>query len=136
MGTPTRGFALRAGYAWTRTEITQDTLGFSGNALPNAPEHKVSVWARYAFPGTPSRLSLAAGVVHASDRFSTRANVVRIPSYTRLDANVLVDLVPSRLGLALVSENLTNARYVTSGTATAFFAGPPRRLAATLTARF
>jgi outer membrane receptor protein involved in Fe transport len=60
---------------------------------------------------------------------------VRIPPYTRLDVTALVELLPSRLELALVGENLTNARYVTSGAAI-FFAGPPRRLAATLTTRF
>ncbi len=42
-------------------------------------------------------------------------------------------LKPARFELALVAENLTNARYVTSGGGT-LFAGPPRPLAATLTA--
>jgi outer membrane receptor protein involved in Fe transport len=51
------------------------------------------------------------------------------------DANALVELLSSRLELAIVGQNLTNLRYVTSGTAT-FFAGPPRRLGATITARF
>jgi iron complex outermembrane receptor protein len=135
VGTPTHGLSVRAGYAWTHTEVTGDEAGFVGNALPNAPEHKVSAWSRYRLPGPLSRVALAAGVVHVSERFMARDNRVRIPPYTRLDVTALVDLLSSRLQLALVGDNLTNARYVTSG-AGIFFAGPPRRLAATLTTRF
>jgi iron complex outermembrane receptor protein len=135
VGNPARGLIVRAGYAWTDAEIAEDAAGFAGNALPNAPEHKANLWARYRLPGRLERLALAAGVVHVSERFTARDNRVRIPPYTRLDSSALVDLVPSRLELTLVGQNLTNARYVTSETA-GFFAGPPRRLAATLTARF
>jgi iron complex outermembrane receptor protein len=135
VGSPLRGLVVRAGYAWMHAEITEDTAGFSGNVLPNAPKHKANVWTRYRLPGRLSRVALAGGVVHVSERFAARNNELRIPSYTRLDSNVLVALKPAHLELALVAENLTNARYVTSG-AGSFFAGPPRRLAATLTARF
>ena len=135
VGSPLRGLVVRAGYAWMHAEITEDTAGFSGNVLPNAPEHKANLWTRYRLPGRLSRVALAGGVVHVSERFAARNNSVRIPSYTRLDTNVLVTLKPGHFDLALVAENLTNARYVTSGAGN-FFAGPPRRLAATLTARF
>jgi iron complex outermembrane receptor protein len=135
VGNPIRGLVVRAGYAWTSAEITKDTLGLVGRRLPNTPEHKANAWTRYRLPGGLSRLALAAGVVHVSARFADRANTVRIPAYTRIDANALVELAAQRLELAFVGENLTNARYVTSGAAV-FYAGPPRRLAATLTARF
>jgi iron complex outermembrane recepter protein len=135
VGSPAPGLSVRAGYAWTVTEITRDTLGFTGHELPGAPPHKASVWARYRLPGGLGRLALAGGVVHVSDRFLARSNAVRVPSYTRLDANAFVDVVRGRLALALVGQNLTDARYVTSGAGGAFFAGPPRRLAAALNAR-
>jgi iron complex outermembrane receptor protein len=134
-GSLAKGLFVRAGYAWTHAEIAEDASGFEGNALPNAPEHKLNVWARYRLPGRLSPVALATGVVHVSDRFANRANSVTVPSYTRLDANVHVRFAASRLELSLVGENLTDARYVTSGGGV-FFAGPPRRLAATLTARF
>jgi len=60
---------------------------------------------------------------------------VRIPAYSRVDLSALIQLVRSRLELAFVGQNLTDARYVTSGTAVSF-AGPARRLGGTLTARF
>jgi iron complex outermembrane receptor protein len=135
VGSPARGLVVRAGYAWTDAEITDDEAGFSGDRLPNAPEHKANLWTRYRLPGRLERVALAAGVVHVSERFVARDNSVRIPGYTRLDASALIELRPARLELALVAQNFTNARYVTSG-AGDFFAGPPRRLAATLTARF
>ncbi len=135
VGSPAKGLVVSAGYAWTHTEIAEDASGLVGNALPNAPGRKANAWARYRLPGRLSRLMLAAGAVHVSDRFADRANSVTVPAYTRLDANVFLGLVASRLELALVGENLTNARYVTSGGGV-FIAGPPRRLAATLTARF
>jgi iron complex outermembrane receptor protein len=135
VGSPARGLVARAGYAWTRARVTRDESGFAGNALPGAPAHKVNFWTRYRLPGRLSRMELAGGVVYVSERFTARDNRVRVPPYRRLDANALVELVRSRLELALVAENLTDARYVTSGTGI-FFAGPPRRLAATLTARF
>jgi iron complex outermembrane receptor protein len=135
VGTPVRGLAVRAGYAWTGTEVTKDEAGFVGHALPNAPEHKVSAWVRYRLPRPLSPVALTGGVVHVSERFTSRDNRTRIPPYTRLDVTALVGIVRSRLELGLAAENLTNARYVTSG-AGVFFAGPPRRLAATLTARF
>lgn len=113
----------------------EDESGFAGNALPNAPQHKVDVWTRYCLPRRLSRMALAGGVVYVSERFTARDNRVRVPAYTRLDANALVELLRSRLELALVAENLTDARYVTSGTGV-LFAGPPRRLAATLATRF
>jgi len=134
VGSPARGLGVRAGYAYMETEITDDTAGFAGNALPNAPAHKADAWLSYRFPGGLSRLALGAGVVHVAERFAARDNRVRVPSYTRLDASARVEL-SRRLELALVASNLSNARYVTSGTGS-FFAGPPRRLAATLSARF
>jgi iron complex outermembrane receptor protein len=134
VGCPARGLVVRAGYAWTDADVVEDAAGFSGNALPNAPEHKAHGWLRGRLPGRLDHLSLAAGVVHVSERFSSRDNRVRVPPYTRFDATAFVEL-SARLELSLVAQNLANTRSVTSGGG-AFFAGPPRRLAATLTARF
>ena len=57
---------MRAGYAWTDTEITSDTSGFVGRELPNAPRHKAELWMRYRFSGSIwQRLTAAGGVVYA-----------------------------------------------------------------------
>jgi iron complex outermembrane receptor protein len=137
VGSVTRGLGLRGGYAWTSTEITRDTSGFAGRDLPNAPRHKAELWMRYRVPQGPlNKLMVAGGVVHVSDRFTARDNLVVTPAYTRLDASVAYELPGSRFTIGLVAQNLTDRRYVTSGAGAVFFAGPPRRLAAQLTSVF
>lgn len=134
---PARGLDVRGGYAFTETEITRDLSGFAGRELPNAPRHKANVWVHYRFSGGPSRrLALGAGVVRLSDRFSNRANTVTVPGYTRVDATASYALLSRRLTLVLSAQNMTDTRYVTSGSGQVFFVGPPRRLAVTATTSF
>jgi iron complex outermembrane receptor protein len=137
VGSPVRGLEVLAGYAWCDAEITEDLAGFEGNALPNAPRHKANAWARYRF-AEPwlRRLMLAAGLVHVSERFVGRDNAVRLPAFSRVDLTASVELLGPRLTLGLVAQNVGDARYVTSGTRVAFFAGPPRRLAVNLGSTF
>ena len=137
VGSVTRGLALRVGYAWTSTEVTRDTSGFEGRELPNAPRHKAELWMRYRVPqGLLKSLMIAGGVVHVSDRFAARDNLVVTPGYTRLDGSASYELVGPRLTLGLVAQNLTNRRYVTSGMGAIFIAGSPRRVAVQLTSAF
>jgi outer membrane receptor protein involved in Fe transport len=132
-----RGLALRGGYAWTTTDITLDTSGFVGRELPNAPRHKAELWMRYRFPqNVVSGLLVAGGVVHVSERFTARDNLVVTPAFTRLDASTSYELAGPRLTLGLVAQNLTNRHYVTSGAGAVFFAGPLRRIAVQLTSAF
>jgi iron complex outermembrane receptor protein len=135
-GSVSRGLGVRAGYAWTTTEVTRDTSGFVGRELPNAPRHKAEIWARYRVrQGLLRGLTAAAGVVHVSNRFSARDNLVVAPAFTRLDASGSFEIGP-RLTLGIVANNLTNRRYVTSGSGAVFFAAPLRRLAVQATTAF
>ena len=137
VGLIARGLTTRAGYAWTRTEITKDALGSTGRELPNAPRHKANVWMRYRFaPDVVRGLMIAAGVVHESERFTNRDNVVVAPAYTRLDASSTWELPGRRLTLGMVVENVTDLRYVRSGAGGVFFAGPPRRVAVQMSSSF
>ena len=137
VGSVTRGLGLRGGYAWTSSQITRDTSGFAGRDLPNAPPHKAELWMQYRAPeGVLKRVMLAGGVVHVSDRFTARDNLIRVPAYTRLDGSASYEFPASRFRIGLTAQNLTNRRYVTSGAGAVFFAGPPRRLAVQLTSIF
>jgi iron complex outermembrane receptor protein len=134
VGSVTPGWGVRGGYAWTSTEITRDTSGFAGRALPNAPRHKAELWTRYRVQqGRLKGLMVAGGVVHVSERFTARDNAVVMPAYTRVDGSAAYELAGSRLTIGLAAQNLTNRRYVTSGAGAVFIAGPPRRLAVSLT---
>lgn len=137
VGTPFRGLEVLAGYAFCDATIAEDLSGFEGKALPNAPRHKMNAWVRYRFPeGRLRRLMLSAGVVHVGERFATRDNAVRLPPYTRVDLTGSIELLGPRLVLGLVAQNVGDTRYVTSGTRTAFFAGPPRRVTVSLASAF
>lgn len=137
IGRLSRGLSARAGYALTRTEITRDVSGFTGNELPNAPPHLANLWLRYQSPGGRlSSLMIGGGIVHVSDRFTNRDNAVVVPGYTRFDLSGSYDLREAHVRLGLVAENVTNLRYVTSGTGAVFFAGTPRRVALQMTSRF
>jgi outer membrane receptor protein involved in Fe transport len=81
-------------------------------------------------------LTVASGIVHVSDRFTGRDNVVIAPTYTRVDAAASYELAGPRLALGFTAANLTNRRYVTSGAGGVLFAGPPRRIAIQLTSAF
>jgi outer membrane receptor protein involved in Fe transport len=124
------GFGLRGGYAWTSTEVVSDLAGFVGNALPNAPEHKGELWLHYRVPGgTLDRLSGGFGIVAVSDRYTARDNIAIAPGYTRIDTSASYTFGPRRPSVTLVVQNLTNTRYVTSGSGLTLWAGAPRRVA-------
>jgi iron complex outermembrane receptor protein len=137
VGSVTRGLGIRAGYAWTDTEITRDTAGFSGRELPNAPHHKAELWGRYRVTaGGLSGLMVAAGVVAVSAQHTARDNLVTLPAYTRVDASTTYPLGSFGLTVGLIAQNLTDRRYVTSGAGATFFAAPLRRVAVQLNASF
>jgi outer membrane receptor protein involved in Fe transport len=69
------------------------------------------------------------------DEFSL-PTVVVAPAYTRLDGSASYEFPGSRFTIGLFAQNLTNRRYLTSGSGAVFFAGPPRRLAIQLTSMF
>jgi iron complex outermembrane receptor protein len=130
------GFGVRGGYAWTHAEVTQDVSGFVGRLLPNAPRHKAEIWGRYrVLEGALRTLTGSAGVVYVSDRFTNRDNSVVAPSFTRLDASGSYEIARD-LTVRVAANNVTNRRYVSSGSGLGLFAGPPRRIAVQLTTAF
>jgi iron complex outermembrane receptor protein len=131
------GIGIRGGYAWTSAEVTRDTGGFVGRDLPNAPRHKAQIWGRYrVLEGALRGLTASAGVVYVSNRFTGRDNLIVAPAFTRLDTSASHEIAGPRLTLGVMAHNVTNRRYVTSGSGVVFFAAPPRRIAAQLTTAF
>ena len=131
------GWFVQGAYAWTDTEIARSLIGGVGNKLPNAPPHTASAWTRYRMTeGRLAGLMIAAGVVHVSDRFMSSDNVTIAPAYTRLDLSGSYELTKRRLRFALAIPNVTNRRYVTSGTSQVLWSGQPRGLVAQVTTWF
>jgi iron complex outermembrane recepter protein len=136
-GSLASGLGIDAGYAWTGTEITRDVAGFVGRELPNAPRHKANVWVRYRFPeGRWKQVMLATGLLYVSNRFIAGDNVTVAAAYTRLDVSGSYELAGPRLRLGAAVQNVTNVRYVTSGSGGALWAGAPRRMAFQISSSF
>ncbi len=137
VGAPTSWASVRSGYALTDTSITQDNTGAVGRALPNAPRHSGHVWLTARLPdGSAVPLTVGAGLVGVSRRFTGRDNVVVAPAYTRLDASVWYRVADGRLAVGLIGHNLTNRQYATSGAGATFVVAPLRRVSLQCTTMF
>lgn len=137
VGALTSWASLRGGYAWTDAVITRDGTGAVGRALPNAPEHAAQVWVSARLPAAlRAPVTVGAGVVRVSQRFTTRDNTVIAPGYTRLDASAWYPVQGTRVAIGVVGQNLTNRPYVTSGAGATFVAAPLRRVSLQCTTHF
>ena len=117
-----------AAHAYTDTEVTEagpDAAGFdtTGNQLPLAPEHLVSLWADYGFEaGAAAGLTVGGGVRYVGATFADAANTIENDAYTLVDAAIRYDLgraAPKLEGaaLALNVTNLFGTDYQTCFTA-------------------
>jgi iron complex outermembrane receptor protein len=107
------GWSLIASYAYTDTEITQDTSGREGFRLHDVPEHSGSFWTRYKFlQGSWLGLSLGAGVFAASERTDSD-NSFEVPGYARVDLSTAYTwkLGPTWLTAQFNIENLLDKAY-------------------------
>jgi iron complex outermembrane recepter protein len=112
-GEITPGWSIITSYAYTDTEITQDTSGREGFRLHDVPEHSGSLWTRYRFlQGSLQGLSLGAGVFAASER-TDFDNSFEVPGYARVDALAAYTwkLGPTRLTAQLNIKNLLDKEY-------------------------
>ncbi len=77
--------------AWGRqfAEVIQGNDTRVGNTVPFVPEDVISIWNKYRFT---SFLSAGVGVIHQTSSFASLDNTVELPSFTRVDAAVYLDL--------------------------------------------
>ncbi len=89
------------------------------------PEHAANLWTRYTFQGGPLKgLSLGGGVSYVGERPGDLLDSYRLPEYVRFDA--LIGYRFRQFQAALNFQNLTNTtHYVSGGSRTAIFPGPP-----------
>ena len=79
----------------------------AGRRTPLVPRFSASWWNRV----TPHpRLGVALGVIHQGAQFASITNAVTLPSYTRLDGALSLDLTAG-LRLQVNAENLSGTRY-------------------------
>lgn len=125
-GTILPGWDVIGAYALTDARITEDTnVTRVGREKPNVPEHAASLWTRYTFQGGPLKgLSLGGGVFYVGERPGDLLDSYRLPEYVRFDA--LIGYRFRQFQAALNFQNLTNTtHYVSGGSRTSIFPGPP-----------
>lgn len=108
---PFDAWRLIANFTYLNAHISQDTNPLLlGNQLQGVPAYEASLWTSYNFGSEERGLTLGGGVFYSSDRPTTNANTLYIPSYVRVDlfANYRFD---SKTELQLNVDNLTNQRY-------------------------
>ncbi len=128
------------GYAYTDTEILDDSdprvIGESFNN--DLPDHRFTLWTKYAFEGdTLDRLSIG-GVVQASSSFSAEGDGLTWTqnAYQVVDARVAYQITPD-VSLSLFAENLLDEVYFSKlGDTRHSYYGTPRNFELSLRATF
>jgi catecholate siderophore receptor len=132
-GQLTERWQVYAGFAKLDAEIKQATTVPAGTKVALVPRQAASLWNRIDLA---AGWSAGLGIVHQSDVYASSTNLVRLPSYTRVDGAVFYQ-VDKNTRIALNLENLTDRRYyATAGGDNNIIPGAPRSAKVSLSKGF
>jgi catecholate siderophore receptor len=134
-GRMTRAWSAIGGYAYQDGKITSNisATAKAGAKLAQVPAHTFSLWSRY---DVSSRWGVGAGLIHNDDMFTSTDNAVVLPSFTRVDGAVFVNITRS-LAAQVNIENLFDEDYFAfSNGNNNITPGSPRAFRVALTTRF
>jgi catecholate siderophore receptor len=132
-GQVTQRWQVYAGYADLDAEIKEATTVPAGTRVALVPRRAASLWNRIDLA---AGWSAGLGIVHQSDVYASSTNLVKLPSYTRVDGAVFYQ-VNKDTRLALNIENLTDRRYyATAGGDNNIIPGAPRSAKVSLSMGF
>ncbi|WP_342113723.1 TonB-dependent receptor [Pseudoduganella sp. OTU4001] len=134
-GQVTRAWSVAGGYAYQDAELTADQSATvkAGARVAQVPRHTFSLWNRV---DVNARLGAALGVVYRDCIFTSTANTVLLPSYTRIDG-ALYYSIGNDYRLQLNVENLFDKKYYASAHGdNNIMPGAPRSFKLTLNAQF
>ncbi len=129
-----RAWSVAGGYALQEGEITRSlsSSAEAGASLAQLPRHSLALWNKYQ---VAPRVGLGLGVIHRGTAFTSTDNRVVMPSFTRADGGVFID-INDRLRAQLNAENIFDAHYFASAHSnTNITPGAPRALRVALTVR-
>ena len=131
------GWNIIGSLAYLDAEVTKDNTLPVGNRLVNAPKWSGSLWATYAFQGSPLRgLEIGGGVFVVGDRKADFANQVDVDGYARVDLFARYE-INDNISLALNIENLFDKTYAEGVDDPNFVdVGAPRSVFGTVQVRF
>lgn len=99
-----------ASYTYQDAYIAEDTdTSLIGKQFQGVPQHQASLWTSYTFLNSLPGLTIGGGAFFASNRPTTNANTLYVPSYTRIDlfASYRIDKATE---IQLNVNNVTNER--------------------------
>lgn len=134
-GNVSRQWSVMGGYAYQDATLlaTQSATAQSGATLAQVPKHTLSLWNRYDISAV---WAAALGVVYRDSIFTSTANTVVLPSFTRVDA-ALFYVLNQHTKLQVNVENLFDKKYYASANSdNNITPGSPRALRVTLNAKF
>ena len=131
------GWNIIGSLAYLDVEVTKDNTLPVGNRLVNAPKWSGSLWATYAFQGSPLRgLEIGGGVFVVGDRKADFANQVDVDGYARVDLFARY-AINDNISLALNIDNLFDENYIEGVGGSNFMdPGAPRSVFGTVQVRF
>ncbi|NIF53832.1 TonB-dependent siderophore receptor [Burkholderia sp. Ax-1724] len=97
---------IYGGYTYLDSEIVKALDGTQGNTLPNTPRHMATLWVTYQ---PVEHWEIGGGPIYMSSRYPATDNVVKVPSYVRVDA--MAAYHTKRYDVQLNLLNLTNKLY-------------------------
>ncbi|ATC31546.1 TonB-dependent siderophore receptor [Caulobacter vibrioides] len=134
-----KGVTATAVYAYTDTEITQDTrANMIGSHLSNIPLHSGALYANWRSAGdAPGSVTVGGGVVYVGKRAGDDVNSgFKLPDYVTVRAN-LAYRVSQAVSLHLDVENLFDTYYLESSYSDAWITpGAPRTITGKLRVSF
>jgi len=129
---------LTASYSYLDNEITRALDGTQGNHPANVPANQASLWADYTVQdGAAEGLGIGFGTRYIGSRYTTNANMAKIPSHVVFDASLSYDfgeLSEEMAGtsFALNVTNLFDRTFINDCTAAGCVYGMRRTVFATL----
>jgi catecholate siderophore receptor len=99
-------WALSAGYSYLDGEQV-NRQGSTGLRPRELPEHMFSLWTTYQ---VSPRVGLGLGLTHQDESFINNSNSAVLPSYTRIDAALYVD-VTENVTMQLNIDNVADELY-------------------------
>jgi catecholate siderophore receptor len=134
-GQLTRAWSVAGGYAYQDARLTADqsTTVKAGARVAQVPRHTLSLWNRF---DVSAELGAAVGVVYRDSIYTSTANTVVVPSYTRVDGALYYN-IGNDYRLQLNVENLFDKRYYASAHGdNNIMPGAPRSYKLTVNAKF
>jgi iron complex outermembrane receptor protein len=131
----TDNWRLYAGYAYTDTEVTEDTEGTQGNRLRNVPKNTFALLTNYELARLLPGLSIGANVNFVDERPGDIQNSFELPSHWQIDVSAGYRY-SDRLTVRLQVDNVTDEDvYTAAWSVFEVWPGAPRTWRVSVTTR-